>query len=91
MADEVDEATGILSEVLGALTNPTSVEQTILDISWEGIQTLLIVLQNTYKQVMAVDLDTSHFMNILKQLISLLQNSSFDKVRQIWYFLSCKS
>ncbi|EJD74394.1 midasin [Loa loa] len=85
MAEEVKEALGILREVSEALTNPTSVHETLLDIPWEGIQALLIMLQNTYKQVMSVDLNNSRFMDILRQLTNLLRNLDFNKsTEEIW-------
>lgn len=81
LAEEVEEALGILHEVTEALANPANVRETIGDISWEGIQALLLILQNIYKQAMSIDLDNSRFMDILKQLTNLLRNLNFDKVR----------
>ncbi|VDK69682.1 unnamed protein product, partial [Onchocerca ochengi] len=85
MSEEVEEAMGILHEILEALPNPTNVQETIQNISWERIQALLIIIQNTYKQAMSIDLDNSRFMDILRQLMSLLRNLSFDKPTEaIW-------
>ncbi|KAM3716375.1 Midasin [Dirofilaria immitis] len=85
MAEEVDEAMGIIREVLEALANPTNVREAVQDISWEGIQALLIIIQNTYKQAMLIDLNSSRFMDVLRQLINLLRSLNFDKSTEaIW-------
>ncbi|VDO51546.1 unnamed protein product, partial [Onchocerca flexuosa] len=85
MAEEVEEGMGILHEILGTLSNPTDIQETIQNIPWEGIEALLIIVQNIYKQAISIDLDNSRFMDILKQLINLLRNLNFDKpIETIW-------
>lgn len=83
MAEETEEALEILREVLDALTNPTNVQETIADVLSEGTQLLLIILQNLYKQTMSINLNNPRFMVVLKQLVNLLRNLNFEKVRKI--------
>ncbi|EJW85669.1 hypothetical protein WUBG_03421 [Wuchereria bancrofti] len=86
MTEEVEEALEILRKVLEALTNPTSVQATTEDVQWEGIQALLIIVQNTYKQAMSINFDNIRFMDILRQLTNLLRNLNFDKsIEEIWH------
>uniref|UniRef100_A0A915Q716 Midasin n=1 Tax=Setaria digitata TaxID=48799 RepID=A0A915Q716_9BILA len=89
MFEEIEEALGILHEVLEALANPPSLSETTTDVLWEGTEVLLIVLQNIYKQTMSIDFDNSRFMDILKQLNELLRNLNFDRsVEAVWNLCS---
>lgn len=83
MVEEVEEALEILNEILETLTGPSNVQKAIGNISWDGTEVMLIILQNIYKQTMSINLHNSRFVDILSQLINLLRNLNSDKVRDL--------
>lgn len=80
MHEEVDEALEVWREV-EMLANPPPTTEISSAGNWEGTESLLITLQNAYKQVVALDFEKLQFLDMLKHLVKILRNSGLDKVR----------